>query len=203
MKGAKSSICSHWFEFVQGLDMEYQSDPTFNTSDNLDRHKDAAYGEERQHVPESGQTIYTKKVFLRLYPPLRIQTNYKLFITKKKYQIDFAIDFVLLNMTTGERHYFHASDNTRVLLDEPYRNVRNEQDFGKLTDVMESSSDLKEYAPDQRPDRKCVLLRVTNVLILTSKRNHSTVRRLMGNNACRLYFSGYLSFRSQLSFCSD
>ena len=82
-----------------------------------------------------------------------------------QYQINFALGFVLVNTVTGERRYYHASNNTRVFHDEAYRIVRNDDDFSRLTDVLETFLDLKEYARAQRPNSQWVVSRVTNALL--------------------------------------
>ena len=79
-----------------------------------------------------------------------------------QYKVNYSFGFVLYNNITGQRRYYHASNNTRVL-DHPML-IQNAQGLNALLSLL-GDVDILEYARKQRPNSQWVVEAITNVLI--------------------------------------
>ena len=79
------------------------------------------------------------------------------------YRLNYAFGYVLYNNVTGERRYYHASYNIRVM--ERPMLIENTGDLDVLNNYLNEDLDVLEYARRQRPNSQWVVEAITNVLI--------------------------------------
>ena len=79
-----------------------------------------------------------------------------------QYKTNYSFGFVLYNNLTGERRYYHASNNTRVL--ESPMLIQHSNGLNALLSIL-GDVDVLEYARRQRPNSQWVVEVVTNVLV--------------------------------------
>jgi hypothetical protein len=79
-----------------------------------------------------------------------------------QYKVNYAFGFVLYNNVSGQRRYYHASNNTRVL--ERPMLIQNESGLNSLLSIL-GDVDVLEYARQQRPNSRWMVELVTNVLV--------------------------------------
>ena len=93
-----------------------------------------------------------------------------------RFKINVSFGFILKHIETGELRYYHSSQNIGRLLEVPHL-VSNQRDFDTFLDSI-LVEDVLEWARQQRPDTKWIVLCVTNVTVFVNKLPH----HLIGND---------------------
>ena len=87
------------------------------------------------------------------------------------FKVNLSYGFVLHNNESGEKRYYHPSQNNARVLDQPIL-VRNQVDLDKFKESVKQV-DLLEWARQQRPNSKWVVDKVTNCTVYINKiRDH-------------------------------
>ena len=84
-----------------------------------------------------------------------------------RFKVNVSFGFILRHTETGELRYYHSSQNMGRLLDVPHM-VSNQRDFDAFLDSI-LVEDVLEWARQQRPDSKWIVLSVTNLTVFVNK----------------------------------
>ena len=84
-----------------------------------------------------------------------------------RFRINASFGFVMRNVETGQLRYYHSSQNIGRLFDIPHR-ISNQQDFDTFVAAI-IQEDILEWARQQRPDTKWIVVMVTNLTLYVNK----------------------------------
>ncbi len=98
-----------------------------------------------------------------LYDQLQAMFNQQ----KCRFKINVSFGFVLRNSETGAFRYFHSSHNQGRMLEAPIL-ITSQENFNQFLDTI-AHEDILEWARQQRPDTKWVVVMVTNMTVSKQK----------------------------------
>lgn len=90
----------------------------------------------------------------------------------RAFKLNVSFGFILRNYLTSELVYYYASKNNR-LFQKPVV-VKNREDCSKITQAIDKE-DLLEYARNQRPNSRWVVISITNAFFYVDKMKHPYV----------------------------
>jgi hypothetical protein len=82
------------------------------------------------------------------------------------FKLNLSFGFVLLNNETQQMQYHHSSANNSRVFDSPFQ-IHNREDLGQVREAMQNI-DIHEWARQQRPNSKWVVMDITNALLRVS-----------------------------------
>jgi hypothetical protein len=87
------------------------------------------------------------------------------------FKLNLSLDFILFNNDTEEMQYHHSSANNNRVFDTPFH-IRNRQDLAQVREAKQNI-DIHEWAWQQRPNSKWVVVDFTNATFYVTKlRDH-------------------------------
>ena len=87
------------------------------------------------------------------------------------FKLNLSFGFVLFNNDTEQMQYHHSSANNNRVFDTPFQ-IRNRQDLDQVRAALENL-DVFEWARQQRPNSKWVVMDITNATFYVTKlRDH-------------------------------
>ena len=98
-----------------------------------------------------------------LYPQLQAMFNQQ----KSRFKINVSFGFVLRNSETAAFRYYHSSHNQGRMLEAPIL-ITSQEDFNQFLDTI-AHEDILEWARQQRPNTKWVVVMVTNMTVFINK----------------------------------
>ena len=91
------------------------------------------------------------------------------------FKLNLSFGFILFNNDAEEMQYHHSSANNSRVFDTPFQ-IRNREDLGQVRESMQNI-DIHEWARQQRPNSKWVVMDFTNATFYVTKlRDHSIGR---------------------------
>ena len=86
-------------------------------------------------------------------------------------KLNLSFGFVLFNNETQQMQYHHSSANNSRVFDSPFQ-IHNREDLGQVREAMQNI-DIHEWARQQRPNSKWVVMDITNATFYVTKlRDH-------------------------------
>jgi hypothetical protein len=87
------------------------------------------------------------------------------------FKLNLSFGFILFNNDTEEMQYHHSSANNSRVFDTPFQ-IRNREDLAQVREAMQNI-DIHEWARQQRPNSKWVVMDFTNATFYVTKlRDH-------------------------------
>jgi hypothetical protein len=87
------------------------------------------------------------------------------------FKLNLSFGFVLFNNETQQMQYHHPSANNSRVFDSPFQ-TRNREDLAQVRETMQNI-DIHEWARQQRPNSKWIVMDITNVTFYVTKlRDH-------------------------------
>ncbi len=105
------------------------------------------------------EDIDVRSIYDQLQAMFRQQTS--------RFKVNVSYGFILRNSETRVLRYYHSSPNQGRLLDIPHL-ITNQEDFNDFLEGI-GQEDVLEWARQQRPDTKWVVMMVTNLTVFVNK----------------------------------
>ncbi|CAB4020669.1 Hypothetical predicted protein, partial [Paramuricea clavata] len=87
------------------------------------------------------------------------------------FKLNLSFGFVLFNNETQQMQYHHPSANNNRVFDSPFQ-IHNREDLVQVRETMQNI-DIHEWARQQRPNSKWIVMGITNVIFYVTKlRDH-------------------------------
>ena len=91
------------------------------------------------------------------------------------FKLNLSFGFVLFNNNTEQMQYHYSSANNSRVFDSPFQ-IRNRQDLDQVRAALENL-DVFEWARQQRPNSKWVVMDITNTTFYVTKLRYHLIGR--------------------------